>query len=152
MQALDKDAATRAVAVQRGDEAAGDTLRSSLAEVIVQTLSNPVLQAPRRALETSQVEYTHIRLLVFSARTKRPVRSFVRSFGRTTPTPTSRARLSWRDARHRSLKAKMSPASPQATRNVDFTVLNVKGDQPTADDIQTQLITALEAPAENAAA
>mmetsp|Transcript_67943 Transcript_67943/g.189784 ORF Transcript_67943/g.189784 Transcript_67943/m.189784 type:complete len:370 (+) Transcript_67943:67-1176(+) len=38
---LDKDAATRAVSLQRGDEAAGDTLRSSLAEVLVQTLASP---------------------------------------------------------------------------------------------------------------
>ena len=37
---LDKDDGTQALAVQRGDEAAGDTLRSCLAEVIVQTLAN----------------------------------------------------------------------------------------------------------------
>ncbi|KAJ1452814.1 hypothetical protein M885DRAFT_525703 [Pelagophyceae sp. CCMP2097] len=36
--ALDKDVDTRAVALQRGDQVAGDTLRSSLAEVLVQTL------------------------------------------------------------------------------------------------------------------
>ena len=39
--ALDKDSDTQGLAVQAGDEAAGDTLRSCLAEVIVQTLSNP---------------------------------------------------------------------------------------------------------------
>merc|ERR1712216_832258 len=38
---LDKDAATRAVAIQQGDTAAGDTLRSSLAEVLVQSLTSP---------------------------------------------------------------------------------------------------------------
>lgn len=37
---LDKDVSTRGVDVQQGDEAAGDTLRSSLAEVLVQCLQN----------------------------------------------------------------------------------------------------------------
>ena len=37
---LDMDDGTLALAVHRGDEAAGDTLRSCLAEVIVQTLAN----------------------------------------------------------------------------------------------------------------
>jgi len=37
---LDKDVSTRSVSVQRGDDVAGDTLRSSLAEVLVQCLRN----------------------------------------------------------------------------------------------------------------
>ena len=38
---LDKDAGTRGVALSRGDDAQGDTLRSVLAEVLVQTLTAP---------------------------------------------------------------------------------------------------------------
>lgn len=38
---LDKDIATRAVTVEQGDTIAGDTLRSALAEVLVQTLASP---------------------------------------------------------------------------------------------------------------
>ena len=38
---LDKDADTRGVALSRGDDAQGDTLRSVLAEVLVQTLTAP---------------------------------------------------------------------------------------------------------------
>jgi len=38
---LDKDASTKAVTFRQGDEIAGDTLRSTLAEVLVQSLSNP---------------------------------------------------------------------------------------------------------------
>uniref|UniRef100_A0A7S2M7R1 NAD(P)-binding domain-containing protein n=1 Tax=Zooxanthella nutricula TaxID=1333877 RepID=A0A7S2M7R1_9DINO len=64
---LDKDVATRGVSVSRGDTVAGDTLRSTLAEVLVQTLQNP------------------------------------------------------------------------ATANADFTVLNVEGDAPGADEIQATL-------------
>ena len=38
---LDADSEKRGVAIQKGDEAAGDTLRSALAEVLVQALQNP---------------------------------------------------------------------------------------------------------------
>ncbi|KAJ8599699.1 hypothetical protein CTAYLR_004715 [Chrysophaeum taylorii] len=41
---LDKDLGTRAVAIAKGDDAAGDTLRSTLADVIVQALHTPAVR------------------------------------------------------------------------------------------------------------